>query len=89
MKNCLQYDTISFVEQVLTAALRPGDLWITGLDYRFWILIQKQESKLEIDGKSMSVWNMTWFGKKGQDSYGLINDTWIDGSSFKILSRGV
>lgn len=77
------------MENVLTAELCPGDLWVTGLDCRFWILVQKQEEKMEIDGKLMSVWNMTWFGKKGQNNYGLINDTWIDGSGFKILSRGI
>ena len=76
------------MKNVLAANLCLGDLWVTGLDYRFWILVQKQEDYLELDGKSTAIWKMTWFGKKGQDNYGLIVDTWIDGSCFKILSRG-
>jgi len=76
------------VIHVLTSDLTIGDLWVTGLDNRFWILIHKCEDTVLIDNKTMSVWNLTWFGKKGQDNIGLIQDTWISGSSFKILSRG-
>lgn len=76
------------MERIVASDLSPGDLWVTGLDNRFWILVQKEELKEQIDETVFSVWKMTWFGKKGQGDMGLICDSWIDGSSFKILSRG-
>ena len=75
------------MKNILTSDLQLGDLWITGLDSRLWILIHKKEDTANIDEKIVRVWQLTWFGKKGQGTLGLIVDTWIDGSSFKILSR--
>lgn len=87
MKNYLQHDTIEYVKMVTPEDLKPGDMWLYGLNQKIWILISKKESKIDWHESHLKTWEMVWFGQKGNSNkLEIIVDNWIDGSKFKIFS---
>lgn len=63
--------------------LKRGDIWYHGNDDKLpWIFVSGETFK-EIE---LTVWRLSWFGKKSASDSGpiLITDTWTGDSSFAV-----
>lgn len=72
-------------EKIKAESLKPGDLWRRNQSQQPWIFLGGKEFKCSLSG--ISLWELTWFGRKNTDKLELIIDIWTADSKFLIISK--
>ncbi len=73
------------MEKIRAKYLKPGDLWHHGRNKQPWIFVEGKEFKCPIS--KLTLWQLTWFGRKNSDKLELIVDNWTSDSKFLVVFR--